>query len=63
MPVIDLVDVPEHYLVFALQVLWNPLSGHAGHVALGKVEDTHILPQDRKYCYFTGGHLAIVIIV
>lgn len=41
MPVIDLVNVPEHYLVFALHVLWNPVSGHAGHVALGRVEDTH----------------------
>lgn len=34
MPVIDLVDIPEHNLVFSLHVLWYISGAHVAHVAL-----------------------------
>lgn len=34
MPLVDLLDVPKHNPVAASKILWNPLSGHGGHVTL-----------------------------
>lgn len=35
-PVVDLMNVSEHDLVFALHVIWNPLLVYLAHVALQK---------------------------
>lgn len=34
MPVINLVNIPKHNLVFSLQVLWYIPGAHGAHVAL-----------------------------
>lgn len=41
-PVVDLMNISEHNLVFAPHVIWNPLLFHPAHVALQR----HSEPKD-----------------